>query len=247
MHADPRTRRAESLHVIGLSTLAVAQPVLGVLGRNGQFFVSSRSSSPHILLLVAVLVVGCPFALLLVEAAAGLAGVRARRAVHLAIVAALCTAILIPLAGRWWNGPGVTLVLLGGLAGVAATVAYVHLPPVRLFLSFMAAAPLVVAANFLFNSDATRLLMPASQPSAAAVVDHGGDAGDVDHLRRTPAGLASRREPPDRRRAIPQLRGARCDVTLVQEHDVGVRWHGAGRSRHPHRTPAPARSPRDGG
>lgn len=49
-------RRAEALHIVGLSAFAVTQPTFEVLRRHGTFFTAHGSSAADILLLVALVV-----------------------------------------------------------------------------------------------------------------------------------------------------------------------------------------------
>src|SRR4051812_29258280 len=104
-------RRLDALHLCGLSCAAVAQPIFDLLGRNGAFFVSSRSGPLEVLALTLTLVVGVPAVLILVELAVGLISGSVRRAVHLALVAILMIAIALPI-GRHLLPPRDALIVV---------------------------------------------------------------------------------------------------------------------------------------
>lgn len=163
------SRRIEGLHVAALAVLAFAQPLFDVLGRNGEFFIASRTSPLELLLLVGVFVVAVPAALVLVETTAGLIGAGVRRGAHLAIVAGLLAIIALPMLGRLWSGPGPLVVAGAALVGALGAEAYRRAQAVRLLLSFLSIAILVVPANFLLNSDARTILFPAEVMGAGGV------------------------------------------------------------------------------
>ncbi len=158
--------RTDAAHILALTTLAVGQPLLYVLGRNGEFFVASRTRPSELLALVALVVVGVPAVLILIELLAGRFGPRARRTVHMALVALLVTAVTLPMINQGWAAPATYVVAAAAALGIIGAVAYARLALVRLATSLLAVMPLVVAANFLFNSDARQILFH-SAPRAA--------------------------------------------------------------------------------
>ncbi len=164
-----RIKRTEAAHLLALATLAVAQPLLYVLGRNGEFFVASRTTPLEILGLLAIVLLGVPAAVIAIELAAGLFGTRVRRSIHLVLVALLCALIALPMLGKAWNGPGWYLVAGAAVTGIIAAFAYARFALVRLMASFLAAAPVVVAVSFLFYSDATKILFPGRSVAAKSV------------------------------------------------------------------------------
>ena len=168
--AAPETvpeRRLQALHVIGLWCLAVAQPVLDLVGSSPEFIIAHDARPGDLLVLVALLCLGGPAACLLVVRLAALAGgPRWRRRVVNAVVAGLAAAVALlalkPLGGA---GAGVPIAL-AVLAGAAAAGAYRRFAPVRLFATFLAPAVLVVPATFLLTPGVNRLLAPAEDVAA---------------------------------------------------------------------------------
>ena len=156
------------LELFALSGLAVAQPVLAVAGNAPDFFAYYHASRAQILLLLAAIVLLPAMGLWLAEVAAQwLAGERGQRLVHLALVAGLSTLLalgvgkeLLPIRGR-------RLALAALLAGAALAVVRHNWRALRLWLRYLAPAPLVFALLFVTASPTSRLILPdrSSTPS----------------------------------------------------------------------------------
>ena len=156
-----RSARAPSplvagLHLLALSSFALAQPLFDLLGKNGQFF-AARGSTRWEILVFALGITLAPAALLLaVEAVASLVSERLRTAIHLSFVTALVAVIALQALKRL-GGPGSLLVALAAVAGVLGAGAYAHRAEVRSVTSALAVAPALFLALFLFHSQATKL------------------------------------------------------------------------------------------
>lgn len=168
--AAPETvpeRRLQALHVVGLWCLAVAQPVLDVVGSSPEFFIAHDARPGDLLALVAVLCFGGPSACLLVVRFAALAGgaLWRRRTVNVVVASLAATVVLLalkPLGGA----AGSSMIALAVLAGAGAAGAYRRFAPVRLFATFLAPAVLVVPATFLLTPGVSRLAAPADEVAA---------------------------------------------------------------------------------
>lgn len=168
-------------HVLALSSLAVTEPVLSVLGQNPTFFVA-HGSGPGQVLLVAVLAAAVvPAILIPLELVVG----RLRPAwawpLHLVIVGALvalvAAGVVDDLIGTVLDDlplvSGPLTVLVAGGAGYGVVQAYRHRPMLRSMLSALAIAPLGFLAFFAFATPAYELLFPSTV--AAADVSLGDD------------------------------------------------------------------------
>ena len=159
------------LELFVLCGLAIAQPLLDVTGKAPDFFLLHRASRGQILLLVALVVVLPPLVLWLAELAVGLvAGERARGLLHWGLVTGLLVLLaveagkdLLPLRGR-------RLVLAGLVAGVAVGLLYWRWPPLRLWLRYLAPAPLVFALLFATTSPTAQLILPSRTAGKAVPV-----------------------------------------------------------------------------
>ena len=164
------TRRLDALHLFGLSTAAVAQPIFDLLGRNGAFFVASRSGAIEILALTLALIVGPPVLLVLVELAAGAISERLRHAVHLTMVAILMVAIALPIARHLLPPRDAVIVIVSVALGLLGVVAYARTAAARQMMSWLAALTIVAPANFLLHSDVTKTLFPSRTTTTRGTV-----------------------------------------------------------------------------
>jgi hypothetical protein len=162
------------LATIAMFVLAVAQPLLGLLGRNAEFFLAHVTTKLDIVLLGLILTVVLPVLIGLV-----LVGVRRLHqptgTVFLGIVLAFLVGVLAlqiiaatPAAGipAWLE-----LVISGGI-GVLFAVAFYRYDSVRTLGRFAAIAPMVVLGLFIFGSSTSKLVFASNeiaQPSEIAV------------------------------------------------------------------------------
>ena len=157
-------------HVLALSSLAVAQPLYDLLGRNPEFFAAHGASRAEIVAFALVLLLGPPAVLVAVELAAGTVRERLGEAVHVAFVGILAGLLALQATGRLAVPGGVALALAGA-AAVAASAAYVALAPVRAFLTVLAAAPAVFLALFLVFSPVASLVRTGEARAEVARID----------------------------------------------------------------------------
>jgi hypothetical protein len=158
------------VELVALTGLAVAQPLLDVTGKAPDFFLLHRSDRAQILLLVALIVAAPPLVLWTVEVLAWLAaGEPARRLVHLAMVTGLFCVLGLEVAKKLTGLRGRRLLLAALLLGLGAGLVYARWAPIRLWLRYLAPAPLVFALVFATLSPSAELILPARASSATAV------------------------------------------------------------------------------
>jgi hypothetical protein len=155
---------ADALALLGLSGLAIAQPLLGVLGRAAEFFVASRTRPLDLALFLALVCLVIPAFLFGLERLAGLLGRRAGDAARGSLAGLLGAMIVLPLLKRLGSLPPLALLPPAAAAGVALGLGYLRFRPLRAFLAWFSLAVLVVPANFVFNTGASRILF--SPPAA---------------------------------------------------------------------------------
>jgi hypothetical protein len=155
------------LELWGLCGLAIALPVLDVLGRSPDFLLLQRLSALDVLLVAAVFGLLPPVPLWSLGMAAALAGWRWHRAVHALLVAGLLTALAIEVGKHVTSVRGLPLLLTAAVAGLGATALYLVLE-LGWVLRITAVAPLLAIGIFLFASPASVLVLPHRAPAALA-------------------------------------------------------------------------------
>ena len=161
-----RERLWAFLELFALVGFAIAQPLLDVLGKAPDFFLFRRDSRADILLLVLAVTVLPAVCLWLVELAALAGGERLRRALHLLMVGGLLAALSLEVGKKLTPLRGVRLLALAALGGLAGGLLYAKWPAVRLWLRYLAPAPVVFALIFLLVSPVSKLVLPESGSSA---------------------------------------------------------------------------------
>jgi hypothetical protein len=170
-----------ALHLGGLWALALAQPLLDLLGRNAEFFVA-RGSAPVDIVLLA-------FGYTLLPPLAGAALVwglgRSRPALGwgtmLVLVALLVAALLLPPVGDLLGGSAAAVPVALAL-GAGAAALYARVSAVRSFVTVLAPAPLVVLFLFLVVSPVRGLLSPAEPAPVAAAAGPARSATPIVHI-----------------------------------------------------------------
>src|SRR5690606_9029491 len=85
----PVSARWRAAHLLALSAIAVAQPVLDLLGGSPTFFVAHTAAPAEVLLVALVVILVVPSVLIAVELAVAVVSGRWAWRVHLALVAGL--------------------------------------------------------------------------------------------------------------------------------------------------------------
>jgi hypothetical protein len=158
----PRERLWAFLELFALVGFAIAQPTLDVLGKAPDFFIFRQADRVDILVLVLAVTVLPALGMWLVELVAGLAGEPVRRAVHLLMVGGLLALIALEAGKNLTSLRGVALVAVAALAGVAGAVLRATWSGLRLWLRYLAPAPVVFALVFLLISPVSKLVLPQS-------------------------------------------------------------------------------------
>ncbi|MBP7569463.1 MAG: sulfatase-like hydrolase/transferase [Acidobacteria bacterium] len=165
---DPVWRSA--LHLLGLWSVAVAQPLLDLLGKNPTFFIAHRADPFDVAALPAALVLVVPAALAAAIWAAGLlGGPRVRRFAVAATVSLLAAAIVMLPVKQAGVQTWIVAMPLAAALGLAAGWAYLRSAAARTFATVLSVAVLVVPAVFLAQPGIRRLLSPPPQPGTGEV------------------------------------------------------------------------------
>jgi hypothetical protein len=155
------------LHLGALWALAFVQPLFGLLGDSAEFFVARGNTTFDIV----VLALG--YGLVPPLLAAGLVWAAGRIrpglgwALHLALIALLTAALVLPPLGDALSGASASIAVAVVL-GIGAAVLYARMAGVRAFLTALSPAPLVFVAVFLVFSPVSDLVLPGEAAGAVA-------------------------------------------------------------------------------
>jgi len=149
---------------VALFCLAIAQPILDLLGRNPEFFVA-RSSPVSDVLLIGV-TVGLLFPVALGLAVIGIrkANLVVGTAVHVAVIALLALVLLIEIVEQFVANSTVAI-SVGGMGSLATVRLFYGSASVRSILRLMVLAPIAVLLSFVVISPTAGLIF--AEPAMA--------------------------------------------------------------------------------
>jgi hypothetical protein len=153
--------------LVALTTVALAQPLLDLLGRNAAFLVAHDATGLDVVLLAVGLTLLLPLAVAAVVLVAARvhrgAGIGLHRAV-LAVLLAILALVVFRRSGL--AVPGVAAVALAVVLGVLGTVVYARSTTMRRLLGWVALAAPAVAVFFVVATPARALVLPAAPGTA---------------------------------------------------------------------------------
>jgi hypothetical protein len=158
-----------ALHLLVLTTLAVAMPVFDLLGRNAQFFVARRSDGAELVALLVALLVVVPLLVWLPQLVLARLP-RARRWLQRATVGALAAVFALPLVNRSVHAGTLACFGIAAVVGVAAAYMYAGSRPWRVVMSMLLPLPLVAGLVFVYGSDVGTVVLRGNTAAAAGVV-----------------------------------------------------------------------------
>lgn len=167
-------RRDLGLSVVAIAALAVAQPILDLLGRNPEFFLARAAPSVDVILLAIVVAVVLPVLLAGVVLAVHAVHAPTGRIFHAGIFTALGAVLILTALKRlrilerfgWW------LIVFAVATAIGVTLLHRHSATLRGVFRFLSAAPVVVAGFFLFIAPTSQLawaLDSSTEPFTARV------------------------------------------------------------------------------
>lgn len=148
------------IHLAVLSSLAIAQPLLDLLGRNPEFFVAQGIRTEGVLILVAVLIGGLPLPFIAVEALLLGSPKLLQKTAHTVVVGFYLILFFLLLLKRSGEIPTIVVVVCAVILAVVGVAAYVAFQFVRSFVSLMAVGLILIPAGFLFKANSAGLMAP---------------------------------------------------------------------------------------
>jgi len=159
-----------ALHLALLVGIGIAQPLYDLLGRNPSFFVAHSATASDLIGFVTIISIAIPAVLWLLQWVLTRVAERIGSAFHLALMAALFTAIALVPCKRLFPGAGAAVVAVAAMIGLAAACAYSRFPPLRSVMSLLAPSALIFPVLLLFFSGATEI-MGSGEDSPAETTD----------------------------------------------------------------------------
>ena len=228
--------RTRALIILGLSGLAVAQPLLDLFGQNPEFFVAGNYSRAQIVWFALLITLVPPLVGIGATMLAMLVSDTFGTIVFVTVVAALATVFGLALLRTLGLDQIILVAVLALLVGAGVAVLVLRTRGIRLFVSYLAAANLLFLGSFFFLSPTSELVAGGSS----------GDVGDISvptlHapvvvivLDELAAATLMPRRRFAQRRAIPRLRRAGVGEHLVPQRVEPVQPHPPRRAIDPRR------------
>jgi hypothetical protein len=148
-----------ALEVVALTSFVVARPVLASFGRSAEVFIARGADWADVVAFLLALLAVPPLVLAALGALAGLGGARVRRAVHALVLAPLLATAVWQLAQYVTDPSGVVGAALCLAAGAGLAVLRLRADWLAAFLRYAALGALVFAAQFLFASPASSIVL----------------------------------------------------------------------------------------
>ena len=157
------------LHVLVLWNLAVAQPVLDVLSKQPAFFTARYAGPMDIVIFPIVLSLWLPIPLLFVEVLGKRIGPRTTTVMHGLVIGLLIVALCLQVLQSFETViPAVLLVVVAVLAAIGLVACYFRVQALRMVLTVLSPAILVIPGLFIFSAPISDLVFEKHRYVATA-------------------------------------------------------------------------------
>ena len=151
----------DGLHLLVLSSFALAQPLFDILARYPVFFTANKSQPEDIVTFV-LTVMFAPFLfILLIELFGSLVGRPIKGYLHFCLVALLVAVIFLPIVDRLQPLSGTIVVVSSVTIGIVVSWLYYRTSVIRSLLTFMSPAVLVFPLIFVLTPAISDQLLPS--------------------------------------------------------------------------------------
>ncbi len=152
------------LHVLALASLTVAQPLLDLLAKSGEFLIAHRFSRGDVAFLMVSAMFLIPLPALVVELLLARAPRGLSRAVHGLIVAGFAGLFWVLVLKRSGLVPGPAVIPLAAVAGLLTAAVYTWASWARFFASVLGLALVAIPAVFLASPHIRHILSRGPAP-----------------------------------------------------------------------------------
>lgn len=164
----PPSREVQSfLELFAIAGLAVTQPVLDLLSKNVSIFVTRRASAFQVLLLAVVIAVVPAAVAWTLEVVVGAAVPRLRRWLHALLIAGFAGLVVEQATKKGTDFGPAALVVVGLLGAMVAAVLVLRSSSSRMFLRYLAVAPVLFLALFVFAAPVAAVISGDQAESVA--------------------------------------------------------------------------------
>jgi hypothetical protein len=163
------------LEVLGLTALAITQPVLSVFGDSPETFVTHATSRRDIVLFAVIVAVVPALVIWLVEVAALQVDRRAGQVARFVVVAGLVGSFAAQVIKEATDLGYKRIAVAAAVLGIGAAVLHLRFAAVRSWLRIVAVASVAFVLMFLFASPVSDLLFPGGGGEAGAEVGNPAD------------------------------------------------------------------------
>jgi hypothetical protein len=161
------------LSLLVLFNLALAQPLLDVLGRNAEFFLARDAPRADILVVALALTLCLPLVLGAIVALVRLVNVRVASSLHSVLTFALVGSLVLQLEARFLDAvPGLVLVVAAAAIALGFVMLFSRSVHLRETMRLATPLPIVLAILFLFVSPAAELLSGSPVSAAQVKIDN---------------------------------------------------------------------------
>ncbi|MBI2212516.1 MAG: sulfatase-like hydrolase/transferase [Acidobacteria bacterium] len=174
MNESPEAKRETSgrgeriLHVVTLSCLAFAHPLLDLIGRTPEFLAIRRIDTSELAVMLGLLLLLIPSPFAVVALAGDAAGRRAGRIGAAIAIGLLAVPIALRLESASGMLDGVTAVAIAAVAGAGAAWLYHRKAGIRSFVTWLSPALVVVPILFVAQPGVRRAVAPPAESRGAA-------------------------------------------------------------------------------
>jgi hypothetical protein len=152
-----------ALHVAGLWSIGVVQPIFEVLGNNPEFFVAHDTRGRDLIGLILGLCVAAPLCIVTLTLLAAKIGRRCYQMMTWTALTLLVTVIALPILKRSLDLDAKETCAVAGGVGALVASGYLVFSPVRLFATFLSFATVVVPIVFLLQAPILSLVSSGNQ------------------------------------------------------------------------------------
>ncbi|MFA6958677.1 MAG: sulfatase-like hydrolase/transferase [Thermoanaerobaculia bacterium] len=162
-NGEPASGWLTGLHIVTLSCLAFAVPLLDLIGRSPEFLVIRRVGAIELAGLLGLMLLVAPLPFLAIAYGAGRFGANAGRAAGAAMVGALSCLVALRLTAASRHLDGAAALAVAAIAGLAAALLHHRHAAFRSFVTWLSPALVVVPAYFVLQPDVRRAVFPPDE------------------------------------------------------------------------------------